>query len=76
MVLNNFNPILTAMSLMISIISAWTALDMASRVTKSQGIAARLWLIGGGIAMGTGVWAMHFVGMQAMVPVIGIRYNL
>ncbi|HGS6803777.1 TPA: MHYT domain-containing protein [Klebsiella variicola subsp. variicola] len=26
--------------------------------------------------MGTGVWAMHFVGMQAMVPVIGIRYNL
>lgn len=49
MVLNNFNPILTAMSLMISIISAWTALDMASRVTKSQGIAARLWLIGGGL---------------------------
>lgn len=76
MELNNLNPILTAMSLMISIISAWTALDMASRVTKSQGIAARLWLIGGGIAMGTGVWAMHFIGMQAMVPAIGIRYNL
>ena len=31
---------------------------------------------GVGLRWGTGVWAMHFIGMQAMVPAIGMSYNL
>ncbi|MCC1510080.1 hypothetical protein KRP50_23535, partial [Salmonella enterica subsp. enterica serovar Indiana] len=28
---------------------------------------ARIWLMGGGFALGVGIWAMHFVGMLALL---------
>jgi NO-binding membrane sensor protein with MHYT domain len=48
---------------------------MAARVAGSQGVAARVWLAGGGIAMGIGVWAMHFIGMLAMDLSMSMSYN-
>jgi NO-binding membrane sensor protein with MHYT domain len=38
---------------------------MASRVSSASGRSAVLWLIGGSIAMGFGIWSMHFIGMLA-----------
>ncbi|MEP8809475.1 MHYT domain-containing protein [Enterobacter hormaechei] len=48
---------------------------MAARVAGSQGVAARVWLAGGGVSMGIGVWAMHFIGMLAMDLSMSMSYN-
>lgn len=34
------------------------------------------WLIGGSLTMGTGIWAMHFIGMLAYYLPVSIAYNL
>ena len=34
------------------------------------------WLIGGSLIMGTGIWAMHFIGMLAYYLPVSIAYNL
>ncbi|KZQ28521.1 hypothetical protein A3464_08080 [Enterobacter genomosp. O] len=66
MLVSQYNHILVVLSFVVAILAAYTALNMAARVAGSQGVAARVWLAGGGIAMGIGIWAMHFIGMLAM----------
>lgn len=75
MLANHYDPLLVAISFVIAILAAWTALNMAGRVSTSEGRAAWLWLSGGSIAMGIGVWAMHFIGMLAMDSVMSVRYS-
>ncbi|MDU7021393.1 MAG: diguanylate cyclase, partial [Enterobacter sp.] len=62
-------------SFIVAILAAYTALNMAARVAGSQGVAARVWLAGGGVSMGIGVWAMHFIGMLAMDLSMSMSYN-
>src|SRR4029453_15139571 len=52
-------------SVVVASLASYVALVLASRVIASTGRLRRAWLIGGGLAMGTGIWAMHFVGMLA-----------
>lgn len=67
MLLVTWNSVLIGVSLIVAFIAAFTALDTAGRVAVSHGWMARLWLMAGGMAMGIGIWAMHFVGMLAMM---------
>jgi len=67
---------LVVISLMIAFIASFTALDTAGRVANSQGWKAKLWLFSGGIAMGIGVWAMHFIGMLAMMFPMAMHYDM
>lgn len=66
---------LVIFSLLLAIISSYTALDLAGRVTVAQGQARRLWLAGGAIAMGIGIWSMHFVAMLAYEMPIPVMYE-
>ncbi|MCU3989079.1 putative bifunctional diguanylate cyclase/phosphodiesterase [Enterobacter mori] len=75
MLVSQYNHILVVLSFVVAILAAYTALNMAARVAGSQGVAARVWLAGGGIAMGIGVWAMHFIGMLAMDLSMSMSYN-
>ena len=75
MLVSQYNPILVVLSFVVAILAAYTALNMAARVAGSEGVAARIWLAGGGIAMGIGVWAMHFIGMLAMDLSMSMSYN-
>lgn len=75
MLVSQYNPILVVLSFVVAILAAYTALNMAARVAGSEGVAARVWLAGGGIAMGIGVWAMHFIGMLAMDLSMSMSYN-
>ncbi|WP_078555938.1 EAL domain-containing protein [Bacillus alkalicellulosilyticus] len=61
----SYNLWLVALSLGIAIFAAYTALDLAGRVIHSKGIYKRGWLLGGSVAMGIGIWSMHFIGMIA-----------
>jgi diguanylate cyclase (GGDEF)-like protein len=62
-------------SVFIAIYASYVALDLAKRVVGSDRTVARGWLLGGSVAMGTGIWAMHFVGMLAYRLPIDIGYD-
>ncbi|HXH03478.1 MAG TPA: MHYT domain-containing protein, partial [Candidatus Competibacteraceae bacterium] len=71
-----YNLNLVALSYLIAVLAAYTALDMAGRVTASKGRMALVWLAGGAVAMGTGIWSMHFIGMLAFKLPIAVGYDL
>jgi PAS domain S-box-containing protein len=66
---------LVALSIFISILAAFAALDLAERVTTAQGGSRVAWLYGGAVAMGIGIWAMHYVGMVAFHLPIPVLYD-
>ncbi len=73
-----YDTALVVVSLLVAILASYTALDMAERIntTSSQhSTAARLWLAGGAVAMGVGIWAMHFIGMLAFRLPIALGYD-
>jgi NO-binding membrane sensor protein with MHYT domain len=57
---------LVALSVFIAVLAAYAALDLAGRVTSASGRARFFWLIGGAFAMGTGIWSMHYIGMEVL----------
>jgi two-component system, sensor histidine kinase and response regulator len=71
----SYNVSLVALSVVIAVAASYAALDLAGRVTAAHGIARRLWLLGGSLAMGTGIWAMHYIGMLAYSLPVEVRYD-
>ncbi|MBE9030070.1 hypothetical protein IQ266_10055 [filamentous cyanobacterium LEGE 11480] len=67
---------LVAISIVIAILAAYTALTFANHVTQTPAAARPIWLGSGAIAMGTGIWSMHFVGMLAFQLPVEISYSL
>ena len=64
-----------AVSVAIAILSSYVSLDLARRVHRRDVYLRAFWTAGGGIVMGTGIWAMHFVGMLAMQLPLEIGYD-
>src|ERR671914_1814545 len=67
---------LIVLSVFVATLASYTALTLALRLRSASGWPARAWLVGGGLAMGIGIWAMHFVGMLALSLPIPINYDL
>jgi PAS domain S-box-containing protein len=64
-----------ARSVLIAIAASYAALDLAGRVTAARGRVRLAWLSGGAIAMGIGIWAMHFKGMLAFHLPVPVKYH-
>lgn len=64
---------LVIISALIAVLASYTALEMASRVKNAK---ENFWLIGSALAMGTGIWSMHFIAMLAFSLPVNISYNL
>lgn len=56
--------------------ASYAALDLGGRIALFEGARERFWLFAGALAMGTGIWAMHFVGMKAFRLPVEITYDL
>ncbi|MCK1711393.1 MULTISPECIES: MHYT domain-containing protein [unclassified Bradyrhizobium] len=70
------DPVLVALSILIAALASYTALDLATRMRAASGRARRSWLVAAAIAMGGGIWSMHFVGMLAFSqPGLEISYD-
>jgi PAS domain S-box-containing protein len=68
---------LVALSIVLATVASYTALTLAFQVTVSRKRLCRLvWLIGGAIAMGIGIWSMHFVGMLALCLPVSTTYDV
>src|SRR5438034_11662921 len=69
------DPVLVALSILIAALASYTALDLATRMRAASGRARRAWLAAAAIAMGGGIWSMHFVGMLAFsLPGMDVSY--
>ena len=64
-----------ARSVLIAIAASYAALDLAGRVTAARGRIRLAWLSGGAVAMGLGIWAMHFKGMLAFHLPVPVEYH-
>jgi two-component system, sensor histidine kinase and response regulator len=71
----SYNPLLVTMSILIAILAAYAALDLAGRVTAARGLARLAWLCGGAFAMGMGIWSMHYIGMEALRLPVPVKYD-
>ncbi|RYF25523.1 MAG: sensor histidine kinase, partial [Comamonadaceae bacterium] len=71
------DPWLVAISLLIATLASYAALDLASRIRATSGWASHAWLGTAAIALGGGIWAMHFIAMLAFsMPGMAVRYDL
>jgi signal transduction histidine kinase/ActR/RegA family two-component response regulator len=76
MLAGHYETPLVLISIFVAIVASYAALSLAGRVSESRGHAVPAWIVGGAIAMGSGIWAMHFVGMLAFRLPIPIAYDL
>ncbi|MBA2683767.1 MAG: hypothetical protein H0U66_04695 [Gemmatimonadaceae bacterium] len=73
---SEFSPILVTISIVIACLASYTALDLAGRVTLARARSRVVWLAYASIAMGLGIWSMHFVGMLAFHMPVPIAYDV
>jgi PAS domain S-box-containing protein len=71
----NYDEPLVVVSILIAIVAAGAALDLAARVTSAHGGHRLAWLTGGAVAMGTGIWSMHYIGMLALHLPVRVLYD-
>ena len=71
----HYDPILVVTSVAIGIFASYVALQMAVRLRAPSRAANRWWWLGAPIAMGLGIWSMHFIGMLAFHLPAPVRYD-
>ena len=76
MVSASYSPALVLISLCVAILASYTALDLSGRIATARGRTVYLWIGGGALAMGFGVWSMHFIGMLALQLPLELGYDL
>ncbi len=67
--------IFVALSVVIAVFGAWTALDLFRRVRSHIGQAQHVWLGASSLVLGLSIWAMHFVAMLGFDPGAPVTYD-
>ncbi|WP_420125289.1 MHYT domain-containing protein [Longimicrobium sp.] len=70
------NAALVAFSIVIAVLASYTALALSARVNAARGRFRMAWLAGGSVALGIGIWSMHFVGMLAYRLPVPVTYDV
>lgn len=76
MLIHDYNSSMVVVSFLVAMFVSFMALDMPARISIAEGTTAYGWLFGGAVAMGLGIWAMHFVGMLAFSFSIPLSFDL
>ncbi|MFG6442350.1 putative bifunctional diguanylate cyclase/phosphodiesterase [Roseateles sp. LKC17W] len=61
-----FDPGVVVLSYLTAAFASYVALDLAQRVRTPDVQSATVWWFAGSLSMGSGIWAMHFIGMLAL----------
>jgi PAS domain S-box-containing protein len=67
---------LVALSVAVAVYASFTAFDLAGRIASSRGRRRVVWLSCGSAALGFGIWAMHYIGMLALILPVPVLYNV
>lgn len=69
-----YDPKLVLLSLLVAIFASWMGLQIAGQA-RQQTRQRTLFLFTGSLALGAGVWAMHFIGMLAFNLCTQVDYD-
>jgi len=69
-----YDPTLVLLSLLVAIFSSWMALQIAGQA-RQRSSQSTVFLLTGSLALGAGVWAMHFIGMLAFNLCTQVGYD-
>ena len=72
----DFNLGLVFLSYFVAVTASHVTLVLAARVRDPHSVNWKLWIVCGGLAMGLGIWSMHFVGTLALRLPIQVLYDL
>jgi NO-binding membrane sensor protein with MHYT domain len=72
-----YEPLLVALSYLISVLGSYTALQLAIAIPQARGrLAALGWVAGAAVALGGGaIWSMHFIAMNAADMGMPVSYD-
>ncbi len=70
-----YNPLLVAASILVAIMAAFTALRLTSGLSALSRSKRKPVIAKAAVALGAGIWSMHFIGMLAVRLPIGIYYE-
>ncbi|HWK39747.1 MAG TPA: EAL domain-containing protein [Hyphomicrobium sp.] len=73
--LGTYSLALVGLSFVVAVAASYVAFALAAHISSTKGWAGAYWLAGGAVAMGAGIWSMHFVGMLAYELPIPMSYN-
>src|SRR5215210_5557073 len=76
MIEKSYSLALVVLSVLVATLGAYVAVEIAQRVRDTGGRRRILWTCGGALAMGLGIWSMHFVGMLALHLPILVWYDI
>ena len=76
MLIGHYTYSLVLISVLVAILASYTTLDLAGRIASASGRARMLWVCGGALSMGVGIWSMHFIGMLAFTLPIPLAYDI
>jgi diguanylate cyclase (GGDEF)-like protein len=67
---------LVLVSVLIAMGASYAALSLSDRVQSAATPGfQRLWLVGGAVSMGIGIWSMHYLGMLAVKLPVEVLYS-
>jgi PAS domain S-box-containing protein len=69
-----YDPSLVALSVLVAIFSSWMGLQIAGQASANRAQRSIV-LLTGSLALGSGVWAMHFIGMLAFDLCTRVDYD-
>ncbi len=72
---SHHDPLLVALSIAIAALASYTALDLAGRIRAATGRGRYGWLAAAAVALGGGIWSMHFVAMLSFTIESPIGYD-
>jgi NO-binding membrane sensor protein with MHYT domain len=70
-----FDPILVFASVVIAVMAAFTGLRLTNGLSQLDPVARRPRIAQAAIALGGGIWSMHFVGMLAVSVPVRLTYT-
>jgi PAS domain S-box-containing protein len=76
MTYGRYDPALVALSVLVAVFSSWMGLQLAGQARGgSHRMLRTVALLAGSLALGCGVWSMHFIGMLAFNLCTSVSYE-
>jgi PAS domain S-box-containing protein len=67
---------LVVLSVAVAIMASFVALDLAGRIRETRGGPRIGWWLAGAVALGGGIWSMHFIAMLAFQLGTNVTYDV
>jgi NO-binding membrane sensor protein with MHYT domain len=72
---STYDPALVSFSILIAVLASYAGLDLGGRIRTATDWAVWAWIAAASVAMGGGIWSMHFIAMLAFQMAMPVTYD-